>query len=448
MAKLHCALAGFDASDASQIESLAGLIRSHLSAEWSFSTAGMDDCDLLLCDVDTETGAAAWQRSATRGGARAAATVGFLTSGGLTLNKPVQVHGPGGIVHVLNEAAQLGKALAAPSLPASEPMARGASPSAKPGGLRFMLRALPTWLSLPAASSTASHILHVPLAPASAFPVDHKAEPAQHTHDIPVPHIPAESRAADPGLDMPVPGPAAVVDLHEPEQQPGPSSSESMPGHGAFPAAAGSTLLDLLRQAKAASQVIVVSLRGLPSICAAATIEMCYSFATLQTLFDSPAEALAPAHVTVAQNSYYGRNAVQPTQNGHVVSVPAFSLQNLFWVVVLRCGGAGEAARYRNGAFKLLAWPDLASLPHARHHLTWCGLLGRRPMTAAALSAATGHDTNEAAIFLAACDELGILKQGEVAPELEAASPVQSKRASEHATVFRSILKRLGLQRP
>ena len=221
-----------------------------------------------------------------------------------------------------------------------------------------------------------------------------------------------------------------------------------MAGEGAFPDAAGSTLLELLRQAKAASQVIVISLRGLPSICAAATIEMCYSFVTLQTLFDSPAEALAPAHVTVSQNSYYGRNAVQPTQNGHIVSVPAFPLQNLFWVAVLRCGGAGEAAPYRNGAFKLLAWPDLAGLPHARHHLTWCGLLGRRPTTAAALSAATGHDADEAAIFLAACDEMGILKQGELAPEPEPASPVESRCTSEHVTVFRGILKRLGFQRP
>ncbi len=448
MAKLHCALVGFDASDASQIESLAGLMRSHLSAEWSFSTAGADSCDLLLCDVDTEIGVAAWQRSATRTGARAAATLGFLTSGGLTLNKPVQVHGPGGIVHVLNEAAQLGKALAAPNLPAAEPVALGASPSAKPAGLRSIFRALPTWLSRPAASPTASHMLHVPLVPAGALPAHHEAEPPQHTYDVAVPHTPAENRAADPDPEMPVPGATAVLDLHKPEQPPGVSSSDPTAGNRAFADAAGSNLLDLLRQAKAASQVIVVSLRGLPSICAAATIDTCYSYATLQILFDSPAEALAPAQVTVAQNSYYGRNAVTPTQNGPIVSVPAFPLQNLFWVAVLRCGGAGEATRYRSGAFKLLAWPDLAGLPHARHHVTWCGLLGRQPTTAAALSAATGHNADEAAIFLAACDELGILKEGELVPESEAASPAQSKRASEHVTVFRSILKRLGLQRP
>ena len=448
MAKLRCDLAGFDASDASQIESLAGLMRSHLSADWSFSMAGADGCDLLLCDVDSATGAAAWQRSATRGGARAAATSGFLTSGGLTLNKPVQLHGPGGIVHVLNEAAQLGKALAAPSLPTSGPVARGAAPSAKPGGLRSMLRALPTWLSRPAASPTVSHMLHVPPAPASAFSVEYEAGPAQHTHGVLVPHTPTESHAADPGLDMPAPGATAVVDLHEPEQQPTSTGSDPMAGDGAYPDAAGSTLLELLRQAKTASQVIVISLRGLPSVCAAATIETCCSFATLQAWFDSPAEALAPAHVSVAQNSYYGRNAVQPTQSGHVVSVPAFPLQSLLWVAVLRCSGAGEAARYRDGAFKLLAWPDLASLPHARHHLTWCGLLGCRPITAAALSSATGHDAEEAAIFLAACEELGILQQCELASEPEAASPGQSRRASEHVTVFRSILKRLGLQRP
>jgi hypothetical protein len=66
-------------------------------AEWSFSTADADSCDLLLCDVDTETGVAAWQRSATRTGARAAATVGFLTSGGLTLNKDFYIDFPKGL---------------------------------------------------------------------------------------------------------------------------------------------------------------------------------------------------------------------------------------------------------------------------------------------------------------------------------------------------------------
>jgi len=64
MAKLHCSLAGFTASDALDIENLARLIRPRLSAEWSFTMTGGDGCDLLLCDIDSVAGAAAWQRVA------------------------------------------------------------------------------------------------------------------------------------------------------------------------------------------------------------------------------------------------------------------------------------------------------------------------------------------------------------------------------------------------
>ncbi len=198
---------------------------------------------------------------------------------------------------------------------------------------------------------------------------------------------------------------------------------------------------------RAASQVIVVHLRGLPAICAAPTIEMGYSFTTLQAMFDSPAEALVPVHVSVAQNSYYGRNAVQPAHNGLRVSVPGFPLRNLFWVVVIRCGGAEEAARYRHGTFKLQAMPDLPGLPHARQHITWCGLLGRRAMTAAALARATGHDAEEAALFLAACDELGILKCKELPPELLPALTAASSHGFGHAATLRGIRNRLGSHR-
>jgi len=67
MAKLNCSLAGFTASDALDIENLARLTRPRLSAEWSFTMTNGDSYDLLLCDIDSAAGAAAWQRNAWRG---------------------------------------------------------------------------------------------------------------------------------------------------------------------------------------------------------------------------------------------------------------------------------------------------------------------------------------------------------------------------------------------
>lgn len=446
MAKLHCSLAGFNASDALDIENLARLTRSRLSAEWSFTMTGGDNCDLLLCDIDSAAGAAAWQRSAAHGGARAAATIGFMTPGGLTLNKPVQAHGSGGIVHVLNEAAQLGKAFATPSLPVSGAAAHGGA-RPKLGWLRSFFRSVLAWMSRRAANPAVSHVVHMPEAPGSAFLYDDGAEPAQHRYGILFPPTPAQSRTADSDHDAPSQGGTAVMELDRPTRRPASRTASATAGTVVVPGAAGCDLLNLLRQARAASQVIVVHLRGLPAICAAPTIEMGYSFATLQTLFDSPVEALAPAHVSVAQNSYYGRNAVRPAHNGPLVSVPGFPFRNLFWVAVLRCGGKEEAARYRNGTFKLQAIPDLPGLPHARQHATWCGLLGRRAMTAAALAKATGHDTDEAALFLAACDELGILKCKELPPELVPALTDASNYASGHAAGLRGVRNWLGSRR-
>jgi len=362
------------------------------------------------------------------------------------LNKPVQVHGPGGIVHVLNEAAQLGKALAMPSLPVSGAAAQGGA-RPKLGWLRSFFRTVLAWLPRRPVRSPTSHIVQRPEMPGSVFLVDDDAEPAQRTYGTLLLHIPIQSRTADREPDARSQGGTAVMELDRPKQQPASRTSSAAAGTVVLPDTAGCNLLPLLRQARAASQVIVIHLRGLPAICAAPTIEMGYSFITLQVMFDSPAEALVPAHVSVAQNSYYGRNAVQPAHNGPRVSVPGFPLRNLFWVVVLRCGGTEEAARYRHGTFKLQAMPDLPGLPHARQHITWCGLLGRRAMTAAALARATGHDAEEAALFLAACDELGILKCKELPPELVPALTAPSSHGFGHAANLRGIRNRLGLHR-
>ena len=68
-------------------------------------------------------------------------------------------------------------------------------------------------------------------------------------------------------------------------------------------------------------------------------------------------------------------------------------------------------------------------------------------MTAAALAKATGHDADEAALFLAACDELGILKCKELPPELVPTLTAVSSRASGHAAELRGVRNRLGSRR-
>lgn len=237
--------------------------------------------------------------------------------------------------------------------------------------------------------------------------------------------------------------PAGTVILLEPSP-PAAQAIRTVSSHAVTMDAMGCDLLGLLRRAKASSQVIVVRLAGLPAICAAPGIEMCYTLATLKAVFDSPIAALAPDNVTVARNSYHGRSEIRATYRGHSVTVPSIPLKSLFWVATLRCGGEDEAAGYRDGAFSLAATPDLADLPHARHHATWFGLLARRPTTAAALAKATGHDPDEAAIFLAACDELAILKRKALPPGLALAAHGRP-RLSGPAVAPRSLLNRLGL---
>ncbi|HEY0205315.1 MAG TPA: hypothetical protein VGC15_14320, partial [Acetobacteraceae bacterium] len=251
MAKLHCSLAGFDASDALDIENLARLMRSRLSAEWSFTMMGGDNCDLLLCDIDSVAGAAAWQRSAACGGARAAATLGLLTSGGLRLNKPVQAHGSGGIVHVLNEAAQLGRALAAPGMPAFRAAAHGGA-RPKFGWLRSVFRFILAWISRQAADPAVSRAMHVPEPPGSAFPDTDEAEPAQHTYHILLPPTPAQGRTADSGPDAPSQGGTAIMELDRPKRQQASRTASATTSTIIVPSAAGCNLLDLLRQARAA----------------------------------------------------------------------------------------------------------------------------------------------------------------------------------------------------
>ena len=191
----------------------------------------------------------------------------------------------------------------------------------------------------------------------------------------------------------------------------------------AMPAAVSRDLLTMLHRAKALSKVVVIRFDALPTLCVVPGIDMVYSLAPLQALFDAPTAELAPSFLTVARNSHHGRTEAQAYRSratkGHYVTMLDTPLRNLMWVATLRCGTAEEGKRYTDAAYVLQGWPDFSTLPHLPHHMKWCGLLARRPMTATALAAATGHATTSAAVFLAALDELGVLHQK--APQLEAA---------------------------
>ena len=433
---LHCCLAGFDADEALDIERLAARVKPQLSAAWSFSTASAGECDLLLCNLDSDPGAAAWQDDTGRAKVRVAATFDPAGPGRLALRRPVRVQGSDGLVHVLNDSVRAADAHAGAD-PATPPMPA----PRKVGRLRSLLRAMFGWVSRPTTRPAVPGVLRPP--EAGPHPIEEAAEPLLlRDAGILMPGRPAGLGHAP--LGVAAPGGLTVV----PPAARRVPRAPPVPGRGTIVLdAMGCDLLALLRRARAASQVIVFSLDGIPAICAAPINGMCYTLASLQAVYDSPDEALVPAYVTVAQNSYYGRIAAQGGAGRHVVSMPDLPLKHLFWVAVLRCGGAEEIARYGDGAFSLPVRPDFASLPHARHHIAWCGLLGRKPTTANALAEATGHDAGEAAIFLAACDELGLLKRKGLPAGLTLGPPVGGSRMPDPAAMPDRGLDRMGLAR-
>ncbi len=441
MAKLHCCLAGFDDEVALQIEGMAGLLHAYLTAEWSFGDAESGRCDLLLCDIGSARGAAAWQEGKALGRICAAATGPGVPAGGLVLLKPLRLHGPGGLVQVLNEAEQVGATPAMESIMASTPAAPPVPPRRTPspgprktGRLWSVLRAIASWFAArpphPASRAAPAQPAHSLAKDAWAYAMadaDIPAAPVREAAPAPAPvprHVPGQALVAT-GRDL-----ARMPEAPRPEQARGQAPEQALrvrrpspvaTGHAVVLDAMGCDLLALLRRAKAASQVIVVRLVGIPGICVDPQMESAYTFATLQAVFDGADAAVPPDRVVVASNSYYGRMELNPTYQGRLVSVPDVPLKHLLWVAVLRCGGAEEAARFRDGAFRMVGWPDFSTLPHVRHHVAWSGLLKRRPTTAAALAKAAGTGTDEAALFLAACDELGVLDRKELTPALAGA---------------------------
>ena len=181
---------------------------------------------------------------------------------------------------------------------------------------------------------------------------------------------------------------------------------------------------------------------GIPAICVVPAEKIYYTLAPLQSIDEAFAASPTPMRVTTARSAQQGRIEAE------CGTAPGAPLQHLFWLASLRCAGAGEVARHEGAAFRLRRWPDLAALPHERHHVPWCGLLARRPLTLAALATATGYEPSVAAAFLAACDELGILERSVATAEADAgARAPESGKAHERKTIFRSFLNRLGFGR-
>lgn len=479
-AALVCCLFGFDVSGVAHIERLADRARPQLTVDWQFQPDSFDACDLLLCDIDMSYGAQAWE-NANGLVTRAAATVAVDPPDGLVLRKPVRTQGTEGLIHVLNEAARLRHEGGVQAFAAGS--AANAPPAASASLLTRLRLAVRSWFpsrpaAAPAQASAAAAASPAPPEPAADVPLwastapDH-AGPAWRWQDeleagermpedadalaAPAPEMEASLRHPEPSYGVPAVRSPVLVGEILPDA---PFARMSLaPRHPAAPEqdavvdTRGCDLLMVLRQFRSVSRVAVLRFDNVPTICVAPDHDTYYTLAPLQNLFEAPARDLVPRRVTIARNSRQGRAEAQaydpsrpdgePGTHSYFVSMPGLPIRHLFWVATLRCGGPDEVARYSNAAFSFKVWPDLATLPHEHHHVTWCGLLSRQPVNLFALAKATAHPPTAAAAFLAACDELGILERTEGPGGMLALG----YQPSERATVFRNVLKRLGLDR-
>jgi len=186
----------------------------------------------------------------------------------------------------------------------------------------------------------------------------------------------------------------------------------------------------------------IVTFEGVAPFCIVPTEGLYYGRVTLEELAErlttdaTPTEARLVTSVTDALDTIGG------------VGVLPGQLRDLFWLANLRCANDEQEGRFGTGAYRLRRWPDLTQLPHERHHVTWCGILARRPVTLSALASLTSAAERELAAFLAACAALSLLEQVEVTAEAENAAPVtQTAKSRERSSIFRSLLNRLGFGR-
>ena len=453
-----CCLAGFDAAGLSAVQEMAHLLNQRLTAEWTFQTEPSMLCDLLVCDLESHTGSRAWLETASAH-VRAAATASTSVRDGLVLRKPVQGHGPDGLVHVLNEAARLRlePAHAAPAAhaPAQDELV---SPIAK--GWAMLWSALRSRLKRGAAAPPKPRVEPPPAAmfapavpaapfeafvptppPRSAVTLEEDGPPAAPLHE----EACAELEAA--------PASAGGLVPYRPIMRSDMAGASEPYGLATVPETIEADLLTALRRFRSLSQVAVIRFNDMPTICVVSATEMFYSLISLQGLFQAPRSSLTPARVSIARNSHHGRTEAQSYyQTGsqtYFVTMVGAPLKHLFWVATLRCGDEGEVARYAGASFHFRIWPDLVQLPHESQHVTWCGMLARGPVTMAALAKSTGHSLRDAAVFLAACDELGILDRKELgcqpAPSMLL---LADGRPAERAGTLRNLLGRFGLDRP
>ena len=493
MASLHCCLIGFDARNAHIVQSLTRLFRSSLIAEWTFAPEQRKNYDLLLCDIDSPAGNAAWQESRESNMPCAAVTAGSNVLDGQVVRKPLRGNGPNSLIEALNWAATRNMLQGAgfPSAedfadeaPAVEPESlppSGTTPPAMPGGpipmppsansgRVFSVTAgtafspagtaaappqpaeappLPEALPPPGPAPGAGSGLDAAPAPATLYADPFR--PAAQAMLVPPAPVPAVPAPAVPAPPAPVPAPPAAEPPAAAEAPAPPQAQQEgqfrslligMSTPASAPTGAREDYLTLLRRLQSEPQVTVLHLHDGQAICVAPAEKLYYSHIPLRDIDKLFQTAPIPARVSHAASVWQGR------ADARCDDVPSAPLAHLLWLASLRCAGPEEVARHEGSAFRLKRWPDLASLPHERYHVPWCGMLARRPLTLSALATATNHAPGAAAAFLAACGELGIVERSAATVEAAAdARPPSSGKTHERMTIFRSFLNRLGFGR-
>lgn len=200
--------------------------------------------------------------------------------------------------------------------------------------------------------------------------------------------------------------------------------------------------LALLNRLHRVRSVGILHIDGLPPFCVVPTEGAYYGRVTLAEIADRLRENNVPREVRLPPTLYEAMGELDAR------GLPPGQLRELFWLGNLHCPNAEQIARFEQGAYRLRRWPDLTQLPHDRQHVTWCGLVARRPVTLQALANVTNAAKQDLAAFLAACAALAILEQVEVTAEAQAGAPVQqTAKSKERTSIFRNLLNRLGFSR-
>ncbi len=479
MERLLCCLLGFPEKDAQVLRSLARLFRPSLSADWAFEVGVTEDCDLLVCDLDTSGGRHAWNSPEPPGLLRAASSANDVDVGALLLRKPLRGHGTFGIVQVLNAAAALKRpGLAPPHATGPGPASAAAGPSA----LSAFFKPEPAPRPAPALVPVAAPAAEAPWSAALPLPATETrgAAPASFAgggvaevaaDDLPasaadragahaVPEETEEAVSAAAPVDGAQPPPPPVLEPPEPAPQPAWASEaprEAEPAQDEAnikdilrrmrfttlgTTAEARTMLDALRDLRGSDKAAVLEAPGLKSVCVLPRARAWFSTGPAPEIFGWLGEGNRPVRVLPFADMDEARDAAGCKDE------PARPFEQLMWLACLRTPPE-SLDTYESALFRLKRWPDLGNLPHEPQHMHWCGILTRQRAPLHALAKSGGVSPAQTAAFLDACGELGILDRVDASPEEIAAVelPVVSKKGRERISLFKNILGRLRIFR-